>query len=127
MLRYNGKELTLTGTDLEVEISAQVSCKGGDNGEMTVPARKLHDICRALPNEALIDISLEKEKALIKSGKSRFRLLTMPARNSQPLKQHNGIQNSRCHKASFAGCWKKPCFAWRNRTCVIISTACCLR
>jgi len=79
MLRYNGKELAFTGTDLEVEISAQISCKGGDSGEMTVPARKLHDICRALPSEALIDISLEKEKALIKSGKSRFRLLTMPA------------------------------------------------
>jgi len=79
MLRYNGKELALTGTDLEVEISAQISCKGGDSGEMTVPARKLLDICRALPNEALIEISLEKEKALIKSGKSRFRLLTMPA------------------------------------------------
>src|SRR4030066_535434 len=79
LLRYNGKELALTGTDLEVEISAQISCKGGNNGEMTVPARKLHDICRDLPNDALIDISLEKEKALIKSAKSRFRLLTMPA------------------------------------------------
>src|SRR4030065_2667026 len=79
MLRYNGKELALTGTDLEVEISAQISCKGGDSGEMTVPARKLHDICRALPNDALIDITLDKEKAVIKSGKSRFRLLTMPA------------------------------------------------
>jgi len=79
MLRYNGKELALTGTDMEVEISAQLSGKGGENGEITVPARKLHDICRALPSDSLIDISLEKEKALIKSGKSRFRLLTMPA------------------------------------------------
>jgi DNA polymerase-3 subunit beta len=79
MLRYNGKELVLTGTDLEVEISTQISCKDGVSGEMTVPARKLHDICRALPNDASIDIGLEKEKALIKSGKSRFRLLTMPA------------------------------------------------
>lgn len=79
MMRYNGKELVLTGTDLEVEISAQIPCMGGESGEMTVPARKLHDICRALPSEAMIDISLEKEKALIKSGKSRFRLLTMPA------------------------------------------------
>jgi DNA polymerase-3 subunit beta len=79
MLRYNGKELALTGTDLEVEISAQLAGKGGENGEMTVPARKLYDICRALPGDSLIDISLEKEKALIKSGKSRFRLLTMPA------------------------------------------------
>lgn len=79
MLRYNGKDLALTGTDLEVEVSAQISCTGGEKGEMTVPARKLHDICRALPGEAQIDISVDKEKALIKSGKSRFRLLTMPA------------------------------------------------
>src|SRR4030066_1703212 len=79
LLRYNGKELALTGTDLEVEISVRLPAKGGDSGEMTVPARKLHDICRALPGESLIDISLEKEKALIKSGKSRFRLQTMPA------------------------------------------------
>jgi DNA polymerase III subunit beta len=79
LLRYNGKELALTGTDLEVEISVRLPAKGGDSGEMTVPARKLHDICRALPAESLIEISLEKEKALIKSGKSRFRLLTMPA------------------------------------------------
>jgi len=79
LLRFDGKELSLTGTDLEVEVSARIPGVGGDSGEITVPARKLHDICRALPADADVDISLEKEKALIKSGKSRFRLLTMPA------------------------------------------------
>jgi len=79
LLRFDGKELTLTGTDLEVEVSARVPGVGGDSGEITVPARKLHDICRALPADVDIDISLEKDKALIKSGKSRFRLLTMSA------------------------------------------------
>jgi DNA polymerase-3 subunit beta len=79
LLRLDDEHLTLTGTDLEVEISARLLGGGADAGEMTVPARKLHDICRALPTESLIDISLEKDKALIKSGKSRFRLLTMPA------------------------------------------------
>jgi DNA polymerase-3 subunit beta len=78
LLRHNGKELSLTGTDLEVEISARLSGQG-TAGEMTVPARKLYDICRALPAEAPVEISLEKDKALVKSGKSRFRLLTMPA------------------------------------------------
>jgi DNA polymerase-3 subunit beta len=79
LLRFDGKDVTLTGTDLEVEVSARIPGVGGDAGEVTVPARKLHDICRALPSGADIDISLEKEKALVKSGKSRFRLLTMPA------------------------------------------------
>jgi DNA polymerase-3 subunit beta len=79
LLRYDGKHLALTGTDLEVEISARITVSGGVPGEMTVPARKLYDICRALTQDSVIDIKLDKEKALIKSGKSRFRLLTMPA------------------------------------------------
>jgi len=78
LVRHNGKQMTLVGTDLEVEVSANVDCVG-DSGETTLPARKLYDICRALPADAKIDLSLEKEKVLIKSGKSRFRLLTMPA------------------------------------------------
>jgi DNA polymerase-3 subunit beta len=78
LVRQTGKGLSLTGTDLEVEISVHLDTPGSA-GEMTLPARKLYDICRALPNDAQIEISLEKEKALIKSGKSRFRLLTMPA------------------------------------------------
>ena len=68
LLRHNGKELTLTGTDLEVEITARLADQRGATGEMTVPARKLYDICRALPAEAEIEISLEKEKALVRSG-----------------------------------------------------------
>jgi len=79
LLRHNGKELALTGTDLEVEITARIADQSGGAGEITVPARKLYDICRALPAEAEIDISVEKEKLLVRSGKSRFRLLTMPA------------------------------------------------
>lgn len=78
LLRHDGQTLTLIGTDLEVEVSARLAGQGSV-GETTVPARKLYDICKALPNQTQIDITLEKEKALIKSGKSRFRLLTMPA------------------------------------------------
>ena len=79
LLRYNNNQLVLTGTDMEVEVSAMVQSSGGQPGDITVPARKLHDICRALPVDSLLDIKLDKEKVLIKSGKSRFRLLTMPA------------------------------------------------
>lgn len=78
LLKSANGAVTLTGTDLEVEISADVAGEGS-SGEMTVPARKLYDICRALPGDAKITISLDKDKAIIRSGKSRFRLLTMPA------------------------------------------------
>jgi len=77
LIRSTGGSITLTGTDLEVEVSATVSGSGSD-GEMTLPARKLHEICRALPADADVAISLDKDKALVRSGKSRFKLLTMP-------------------------------------------------
>lgn len=78
LLRHDGDSLEITGTDLEVEITAHIPCKG-NAGEITIPARKLLDICRALPMDAEIEIGKDKEKILVKSGKSRFRLLTMPA------------------------------------------------
>lgn len=77
LIRSTGKLITLTGTDLEVEVSATVNGSGTE-GEMTLPARKLHEICRALPADAEVSISLDKDKALVRSGKSRFKLLTMP-------------------------------------------------
>jgi len=77
LIRSTGDRVSLTSTDMEVEVTAEVSCQG-DSGQMTVPARKLYEICRALPADANVTISMEKEKAIVKSGKSRFRLLTMP-------------------------------------------------
>lgn len=79
LLRQSAEGVTLTGTDLEVEIVSKVEAKGGDEGEITLPARKLLDICRALPEGAAIDVRKEGDKAVIKSGKSRFSLLTLPA------------------------------------------------
>ncbi|MBI3575019.1 MAG: DNA polymerase III subunit beta [Gammaproteobacteria bacterium] len=79
LLRQDNSEVTLTGTDLEVEIVARVKTEHSTGGELTLPARKLLDICRALPEGAVIDIRKEDEKASVKSGKSRFSLLTLPA------------------------------------------------
>jgi len=48
-------------------------------GSVTVPARKLYDICRHLPDSARIDLDVEGDKAKLKSGRSRFTLSTLPA------------------------------------------------
>ncbi|MCR4345737.1 MAG: DNA polymerase III subunit beta [Sulfuricaulis sp.] len=78
LLRQKDGEMTLTGTDLEIEVIAKVGKAGGSSAEMTLPARKLFDICRALPNDAEITIKKEGEKSIVKSGKSRFALATVP-------------------------------------------------
>jgi DNA polymerase-3 subunit beta len=76
LVRFADGRLSMTGTDLEVEVQATVEAKGSD-GEMTVPARKLLDICRGLPAETNVKIALKGDKAVISSGRSRFTLVTM--------------------------------------------------
>ncbi|MHB8474299.1 MAG: DNA polymerase III subunit beta [Sulfuricaulis sp.] len=78
LLRQHGGETTLTSTDLEIEIVAKIRKSDSADLEMTLPARKLFDICRALPTGADIVIKKDGEKAIVKSGKSRFALTTVP-------------------------------------------------
>lgn len=77
-LRQSEELLTLTGTDLEIEISVQAQASTG-SAELTVPARKLLDICRALPEGTELIFSKQGEKVAVKAGKSRFTLVTLPA------------------------------------------------
>lgn len=80
LLVVERQQLSLTGTDLEVELVGRVPLEeNAEPGEITVPARKLMDICKSLPNDTLIDIRLDEQKLLIKAGRSRFTLSTLPA------------------------------------------------
>ena len=80
LLNVAGDTLSLTGTDLEVELLGQTTVEeGAEPGEITVPARKFLEICKSLPEAARIDFSIEKQKVIIKSGRSRFTLSSLPA------------------------------------------------
>jgi DNA polymerase-3 subunit beta len=50
----SGQSLTLTATDLELEMvsSTQIDNQG-DDGKITIPARKLLDICKSLPDDSI--------------------------------------------------------------------------
>ena len=72
-------ELLVTATDLEVELVASAEVAVETGGEITVSGRKLLDICKALPDGSDIDISLSGEKLVVRSGRSKFSLVTLPA------------------------------------------------
>jgi DNA polymerase-3 subunit beta len=74
----NGR-LAVTATDLEVELVAGGEVTVQQAGDITVPGRKLLDIVRALPDKASVTFALEGEKAVVRGGKSRFTLTTLPA------------------------------------------------
>ncbi|MDX1588204.1 MAG: DNA polymerase III subunit beta [Oleiphilaceae bacterium] len=73
-------QLTLTGTNMEVELVSRVDNVALEQpGRITVPARKLSDICRSLPEEASFTLSVEAERMKIRAGASQFTLSTLPA------------------------------------------------
>jgi DNA polymerase-3 subunit beta len=78
LLAARDGRLTITGTDLEVELLATTSITMGP-GEITVPGRKLLDIVKALPEKATLSFVVEGEKVTVKAGRSRFALATLPA------------------------------------------------
>ena len=79
LLVAKNDEVAITATDLEVELVATTQVDVDTSGEITVPGRKLLDICRALPDDAELVISLSGEKVNVKSGRSKFSLMTLPA------------------------------------------------
>lgn len=81
LFRLDEESLSLTGTDLEVELIGRVSLEtAAEPGQVTVPARKLLDICKALPEGSMLGFALKDENRLqVTSGRSRFALSTLPA------------------------------------------------
>jgi DNA polymerase III subunit beta len=79
LLELSGTSLSLTATDLEVELIAKIELsEPGTDGEITVPARKFLDICKSLPSDDL-DFSHENQKVTLKCGRNKFTLTTLPA------------------------------------------------
>ncbi len=72
-------QLSITATDLEVELVAATDVAVQEAGDITVPGRKFLDILRALPEKVPVALGLEGEKVVIKAGRSRFSLATLPA------------------------------------------------
>lgn len=81
LLTAEEQNLLLTATDLEVEVvgRAILDQPVKEAAQITVPGRKLMDICRALPGQAMIDLFRDKERVILRSGSSRFVLATLPA------------------------------------------------
>jgi len=79
LINARGDKVSVTATDLEVEMVASTALAAEKDGEITVPGRKLLDICKALKEGSEIHLSATGDKTTIRSGRSRFTLATLPA------------------------------------------------
>ncbi len=91
LLVVEGDQLSLTGTDLEVELVGRVKLEqSAESGEITVPARKLMDICKSLPEDCDIELKVDDQKVILRTGRSRFTLSTLPANDFPNIEEEAG-------------------------------------
>jgi DNA polymerase III subunit beta len=80
LIRKTGDQLQLTTSDLEIQIRTGAQMDGdAGNFTTTVGARKLIDILRTMPSDQTVSIESSASKLILKGGKSRFTLQTLPA------------------------------------------------
>jgi DNA polymerase-3 subunit beta len=79
LLAARDGKLSVTGTDLEVELVAASQASVQQAGDITVPGRKLLDIFRSLPEKTSVALSTEGERVSLRAGRSRFTLSSLPA------------------------------------------------
>lgn len=106
--------LRITGTDMEVELVARAPADVTDKGAITVPARKLVDICRALPDGATVNAELDDNKLTIRAGKSRFTLATLPASEFPSSDQAETLQTYEVDQKTLRTLLEKTSFAMAN-------------
>jgi len=82
LLHIDQQRVHLSATDLEIELIGHAPLETvSAAGTATVSARKLFDICRALPDEAMLNLSLKENYLALKSGDSCYRLSTLPVQD----------------------------------------------
>ena len=69
----------MTATDLEMQITAHSELAGKQDQSVTVAARKLQDLLRALPDDATLNVDTSTSKMVVRANRSRFNLQTLPA------------------------------------------------
>jgi len=110
-----GNRLSVTGTDMEVELVASVKADISREGDTTVPARKLVDIVRMLPEGAKISINLDEDRLILTSGRSRYTLSTLPASEFPATDQVETLETVEIQEAALKRLLDKTSFAMANQ------------
>jgi DNA polymerase-3 subunit beta len=101
LLSAKNNRLSVTATDLEVELVASVDVMVQQGGDITIPGRKFLDICRALPEGVTISLAVEGDKVTLKAGRSRFTLSSLPASDFPTVEEINAQQTIQLPQADF--------------------------
>lgn len=111
LIRVANDQVSFTTTDLEVELSARMAVEGAEPGEVTIPARKLFDIVRALPDGSMVDLKQERDRVRLTQGRSRFTLATLPASEFPATEAGEALERIEIDQAGFKKLLERTTFA----------------
>jgi DNA polymerase-3 subunit beta len=101
LLSARDDRLSITGTDLEVELVATKQVSVQQAGDITIPGRKLLDIFKSLPEKTSVTLSTEGERVSIRGGRSRFTLSSLPATDFPVIEEINAQQTLTLEQGEF--------------------------
>ena len=112
LLEQKDGRLYVTATDLEMQITAYSELAGKQDQAVTVAARKLQDLLRALPEDTSVNIDTSGNKMVVRAARSRFNLQTLPANDYPRISlAHEQLQTISLPQQQFRGLLKLAEFA----------------
>src|SRR6186713_456562 len=115
LVNVDSSGVALTGTDLEVEMIARTEADDLEAGEITVPARKLFDICRALPDGCRIKFEQNGDRVTLSAGRSRFTLATLPATEFPVIENIDLVERVTLSEATLKSLMERTSFAMAHQ------------
>lgn len=93
LLEAKNDEVRLLATDLEVGLRSRCAASVAKGGALTLPAKKLYEIVKALPET---DVRIEEEKGSVKVAADRFdsRMQTLPREDFPSLPEATGAASA---------------------------------
>jgi DNA polymerase-3 subunit beta len=111
LLKSIGGDLSLTATDLEIQMVANITANGSDDFQTTIPARKLLDICKALPDSSNINFTIDESRVSLTSARSRFTLASLPAKDFPGLDEIDALHSFSIPQNQLKSLFDKTSFA----------------
>jgi len=111
LVQVKNGQLSLTGTDLEVEMIARAAVDDAQDGEVTMPARKWFEIVRALPDGSKVVVSQSGDKVTVQAGRSRFTLASLPANDFPSIDEVEATERVQVPEAALKELIERTAFA----------------
>jgi len=104
-------DLNIVGTDLEVEISENIKGVEGEDGAFTLSSRKILDITRMLPENAVISLKRDSDNVIVSSGRSRYTLKILEADDFPRIEANDWEERFKINQLSMKTLLDKTAFA----------------